>query len=59
MIGVGLWNLYRGLALKFEDRWRTGEMGATARRWAGRGGAVIAWNDSDPGSRYMFGLSPM
>jgi hypothetical protein len=40
VIGVGLWNLYRGLALKFEDRWRTGEMGATARRWAGRVGAV-------------------
>jgi hypothetical protein len=40
VIGVGLWNLYRGLALKFEDRWRTGEMGATERRWAGRVGAV-------------------
>jgi hypothetical protein len=40
VIGVGLWNLYRGLALKFEDRWRTGEMGETARRWAGRVGAV-------------------
>jgi uncharacterized protein DUF1206 len=40
VIGVGLWNLYRGLALKFEDRWRIDEMGATARRWAGRAGAA-------------------
>lgn len=40
VIGVGLWNLYRGLARKFEKRWRTGEMSATARRWASRVGAV-------------------
>jgi hypothetical protein len=40
VIGVGLWNLYRGLSGKFEDRWRTGEMGATARRWGGRAGTV-------------------
>jgi len=40
VIGVGLWNLYRGLSLKFEDKWRTGEMGATARRWGSRVGAV-------------------
>jgi hypothetical protein len=39
-IGVGLWNLYRGLAWKFEDHWKTGEMSATTRRWAGRVGAV-------------------
>jgi hypothetical protein len=38
--GVGLWNLYRGLARKFEDRWRTGEMTATQRRWASRVGLV-------------------
>jgi hypothetical protein len=40
VIGVGLWNLYRGLSRKFEDRWRTGEMGSTARRWGGRAGAA-------------------
>ena len=40
MIGVGLWNLYRGLSGKFEDRWRTGEMGPTARRWGRRAGTV-------------------
>ncbi|HSB39099.1 MAG TPA: DUF1206 domain-containing protein [Gaiellaceae bacterium] len=40
VIGVGLWNLYRGLSRKFEDKWRTGEMGPTARRWGGRAGTV-------------------
>ena len=30
LIGVGLWNAYRGLARKFEDKWRTGQMGAAA-----------------------------
>ena len=36
--GVGVWNLYPGLAPKFEDNWRTGEMSATQRRWASRVG---------------------
>ena len=36
--GVGLWNLYRGVARKFEDKWRSGEMSATQRRWASRVG---------------------
>jgi len=40
VIGAGLWNLYRGLARKFEDKWLTGEMSAPARRWGGRAGAV-------------------
>ena len=40
VIGAGLWNLYRGIAGKFEDRWRTGEMGPAARRWGGRVGMV-------------------
>lgn len=35
---VGLWNLYRGLARKFEDKWKSGEMSATQRRWASRVG---------------------
>jgi hypothetical protein len=38
--GVGLWNLYRGLTRKFEDRWRSGEMSAQARRWGARAGVV-------------------
>jgi uncharacterized protein DUF1206 len=40
LIGVGLWNAYRGLARKFEDKWNTGHMGAAARRWGGRVGVV-------------------
>lgn len=40
VIGVGLWNLYRGISGKFEDKWRTGEMGATTRKWGGRVGTV-------------------
>jgi Domain of Unknown Function (DUF1206) len=40
VIGVGLWNAYRGLSRKFEDRWRTGEMGGGARTWGGRVGVV-------------------
>lgn len=40
VIGAGVWNLYRGLVRKFEDKWRTGEMSSTARRWGGRAGAA-------------------
>jgi Domain of Unknown Function (DUF1206) len=40
IVGVGLWNLYRGIARKFEDRWRTGEMGEQARKWGSRAGVV-------------------
>ena len=40
IVGVGLWNLYRGIARKFEDRWRTGEMGEQSRKWGGRAGLV-------------------
>jgi hypothetical protein len=38
IIGAGLWNLYRGLTKKFEDKWRTGEMSETERTWGGRAG---------------------
>ena len=38
IIGAGLWNLYRGLTRKFEDKWRTGEMSRTERTWGGRAG---------------------
>jgi len=34
IIGVGLWNLYRGVTRKFEDKWRGG-MGQTAKKWGG------------------------
>jgi hypothetical protein len=40
IVGVGLWNLYRGIARTFEDKWRTGEMSTAERRWGGRAGVV-------------------
>jgi hypothetical protein len=38
--GVGLWNLYRGLSHKFEDKWRVGRLSPSVRRWGGRAGVV-------------------
>ncbi len=40
VIAVGGWNLYRGLTRKFEEKWRSGEMGARAKKWAGRAGVA-------------------
>lgn len=40
IVGAGLWNLYRGVSMKFEERWRTGEMTNVERTWAGRVGMV-------------------
>jgi hypothetical protein len=40
IVGAGLWNAYRGIARKFEDKWRTGQMSETERRWGGRAGLV-------------------
>jgi Domain of Unknown Function (DUF1206) len=40
IIGAALWNLYRGLTRKFEDKWRTGEMSHRARKWGGRAGVA-------------------
>jgi Domain of Unknown Function (DUF1206) len=40
LVGVALWNLYRGLARSFEDKWRVGRIGATVRTWASRAGVV-------------------
>jgi hypothetical protein len=39
LVGAGLWNLYRGLSRKFEDKWRGG-MSRTERVWGGRAGVV-------------------
>ena len=39
IIGVGLWNLYRGVTQKFEEKWRGG-MGETAKKWGARIGTV-------------------
>ena len=40
IVGVGLWNAYRGITRKFEDRWRTGDMTKSARTWGGRAGVA-------------------
>jgi len=40
LIGVALWNLYRGLARKFEDKWRIGQLSPMWRRWGGRAGVA-------------------
>jgi Domain of Unknown Function (DUF1206) len=40
IVGAGLWNAYRGIARKFEDKWRTGQMSETERKWGGRAGLV-------------------
>jgi hypothetical protein len=40
IIGVALWNAYRGLSQKFEDKWRTGGMSHVQRRWGRRAGVV-------------------
>jgi hypothetical protein len=40
IIGAGLWNVYRGLTRKFEDKWRTGQMSRPERTWGGRVGVV-------------------
>jgi hypothetical protein len=39
IIGAGLWNLYRGLSTKFEEKWRGG-MSRTEREW-GRGAGLV------------------
>lgn len=39
IIGAGLWNLYRGVSTKFEDKWRGG-MSPTERVWGSRAGVV-------------------
>ncbi len=40
VVGVGVWNLYRGLARKFEDKWRVGRLSPAVRKWGGRAGVV-------------------
>jgi hypothetical protein len=40
LIGVGLWNAYHGIARRFEEDWRTGQMSEAARRWGRRAGVV-------------------
>jgi hypothetical protein len=40
LLGIAVWNLYRGLARKFEDKWRVNSMGPTVRRWGSRAGVL-------------------
>jgi hypothetical protein len=40
IVGVGLWNAYRGITKKFEDRWRRGRMSNTERKWGARVGVI-------------------
>jgi hypothetical protein len=40
IIGVGLWNVYRGISKKFEDEWQIAGLGHAARKWGGRAGVV-------------------
>jgi hypothetical protein len=40
LAGVAVWNLYRGLTRKFEDKWRVGRLTPSVRRWGARAGVV-------------------
>lgn len=40
VVGAGLFNGYRGIARKFRDRWKTGEMSRQALKWGTRAGVV-------------------
>lgn len=40
IIGAGVWNGYRALTRKFEDKWRVGAMSRAERRWGSRAGVV-------------------
>jgi hypothetical protein len=40
LLGAGLYNGYRAVTQKFEERWRTGAMSEAERRWGARIGTV-------------------
>ena len=40
LIGVAFWNLYRGVARKFEKKWRMSSLGPSVRRWGSRAGVA-------------------
>jgi hypothetical protein len=40
LLGAALWNLYRGLSRKFEDKWRLEKLSGGLRRWGSRAGLV-------------------
>jgi hypothetical protein len=40
LLAVAFWNLYRGLARKFDDKWRLSRLTPAVRRWGARAGVV-------------------
>jgi hypothetical protein len=40
LIGVALWNVYRGVSKKFADKWRVNRLSPGVRRWGQRAGVV-------------------
>ena len=40
LVAVGLWNLYRGVARKFEDKWRTRRLSPAVKKWGARAGVL-------------------
>jgi hypothetical protein len=40
LVGIAFWNLYRGLARKFEKKWRLDTRSPAVRRWGSRAGLV-------------------
>ncbi|HEY6961988.1 MAG TPA: DUF1206 domain-containing protein [Gaiellaceae bacterium] len=40
LAAVGLWNLYRGLSRKFEDKWRLNRLTPGIRKWGSRAGVL-------------------
>ena len=40
ILGAGVWNVYRGVTKKFEEKWRTGKMSRSERRWGARAGVA-------------------
>lgn len=40
LVGVALWNLYRGVTRKFEEKWRMSGWSAALRKWGSRAGVA-------------------
>jgi len=40
ILGVGLWNVYRGISQNFEDKWRVVRLSPAARKWGARAGTA-------------------
>jgi hypothetical protein len=40
ILGAGVWNAYRAVTKKFEEKWETGRMSQTERKWGGYAGVA-------------------